>query len=74
MNESQTPATMEEEYNPEGVVCRRWSDFVTSELVDFFTGNKLEKLTIEDGNGNKAKLSHTKDNEIKIESASTTII
>lgn len=74
MNESQTPKTMEEEYNPDGAGRGRWADFVTSELVDFFTGNKLEKLTIEDGNGNKAKLSRTKDNEIKIESSSTTII
>jgi len=74
MNESKAPETMEEEYNPEGAVRRKWADFVTAELVDFFTGNRLEKLTIEDGNGNKAKLSHTKDNEIKIESSSTTII
>lgn len=74
MNESQAPKTMEEEYNPERSARRRWADFVTADLVDFFTGNKLEKLTVEDSNGNKAKLSHTKDNEIKIESSSTTII
>lgn len=27
----------------------------------------LEKLSVEDGNGNKAKLSRTKDDEIKVE-------
>ena len=74
MNETETPKTMEEEYDPQGAARRRWGDFVTSALVDFFTGNKLEKLTVEDGSGNKAKLSRTKDDEIKVESSSTTII
>lgn len=74
MSEEKVPMTMEDEYNPEGAARRKWSDFVTSTLLDFFTGNKLEKMTLEDGNGNKAKVSRTKDNEIKIESSSTTII
>lgn len=74
MNQENAPKTMEEEYNPEGAARRRWSEFVTSGLLDFFTEYKLEKLNVEDGNGNKAKLSRTKDNEIKVESSSTTII
>ena len=74
MAEQTTPQTMEEEYNPEGVQRRKWADFVSSQLVDFFHGSKLEKLSCEDGSGNKAKLSRTKDNEIKIESSSVTIL
>jgi len=66
--------TMEEEYNPQGAKRQRWSDFVTRPLIDFFVENKLEKLTVEDGSGNKAKLSRTKDDEIKIEQSSTTIV
>ena len=44
------------------------------DVADFFTGNKLEKMTIEDGNGNKAKLGRTKDGGIKIEYTSTVMI
>lgn len=66
--------TNEIELNEEGKVQAKWADFVTSELADFFTGYKLEKMTVEDGNGNKAKLSRTKDGEIKVESSSITIL
>ena len=34
----------------------------------------IEKLSIEDGNGNKAKLARTKDNGIKIEYSSTVLM
>ncbi|MCL2409913.1 MAG: hypothetical protein FWC96_09965 [Oscillospiraceae bacterium] len=52
----------------------KWPAFVESNVVDFFMEFKLEKMSIEDGNGNKAKLSITKDNSIKIEYASTMIL
>jgi hypothetical protein len=39
-----------------------------------FDEHKIEKLAIEDGNGNKAKLSRTKDNGIKIEYSSTVLM
>ena len=45
----------------------KWSQFVESTALHFFDEHKIEKFSIEDGNGNKAKLSRTKDNEIKIE-------
>ena len=35
--------------------------------------HKIEKLSIEDGKGNKAKLARTKDNGIKIEYSSTVL-
>ena len=69
-----TPQTMEEEYNPEGAKRRKWADFASRQLVDFFIAHKLEKLSCEDGFGNKAKLSRTKDDEIKVESSSITIL
>jgi len=74
MSEQTTPQTMEEEYNPEGAMRRKWADFVGRQLVDFFVDCKLEKLSCEDGFGNKAKLSRTKDDEIKVESSSVTIM
>lgn len=66
--------TMEEEFNKEGVKRNKWAAFVESTVVDFLRNNDLEKLSIEDGNGNKAKLSRTKDNEIKVEHSTTTIL
>ena len=52
---------------------KSWAAFVERDVADFFTGNKLEK-TIEDCNGNKAKLGRTKDGGIKIEYTSTVMI
>ena len=59
---------------PEAAVKVKWPAFVESSAVDFFMGYKLEKMQIEDGNGNKAKLSLTKDNEIRVEYSSVTIL
>ncbi|WP_031476581.1 hypothetical protein [Agathobaculum desmolans] len=53
---------------------KSWAAFVERDVADFFTGNKLEKMTIEDGNGNKAKLGRAKDGGIKIEYTSTVMI
>jgi len=51
-----------------------WSNFIEGDVVNFFNNNSLEKISLEDGNGNKAKLSRQKDESIKIEYSSTTII
>lgn len=53
---------------------QKWAGFVESTIVNFFDQYKMEKLSIEDGNGNKAKLSRTKDNGIKIEYRSTVMM
>lgn len=68
------PGTMTEAYEPEEANKQKWSVFLETTVADFFTGFKLEKLSLEDGSGNKAKLSRTKDNGIKIEQSSTTIL
>jgi hypothetical protein len=52
----------------------KWSAFVETDVADFFQRYELEKLSLEDGNGNKAKLSRTKDDEIKVEHSSTIIL
>ncbi len=53
---------------------QKWSSFVEGPAVDFFTGYKLEKMTIDDGSGNKAKFSRTKDSGIKIEYTSSVLL
>jgi glucose-6-phosphate-specific signal transduction histidine kinase len=51
-----------------------WDAFVQGTVVNFFTEHKIEKMTIDDGNGNKARLAKLKDSGIKIETSSTTTI
>ncbi|MDR1627433.1 MAG: hypothetical protein LBR79_01505 [Oscillospiraceae bacterium] len=53
---------------------QKWSGFVESEVVNFFDEHKIEKLTVEDGNGNRAKLARTKDGGIKTEYSSIVIL
>ena len=48
---------------------QEWANFVESTVVNFWNDNRIEKLSLEDGNGNKAKLSRTKDG-VKIEYSS----
>ena len=72
MNEAEQ-ARLEEE-NPGEVKRRKWSAFVEADVVEFFDLHELEKMSIEDGNGNKAKLSRTKDNSVKVEHSSTVIL
>ena len=51
-----------------------WAGFVESDIVNLFNAHDLEKMTAEDGNGNKAKLTRQKDNGIKVEYSSTTLL
>ena len=37
-----------------------WAGFVETAIVNFFQEHELEKLSLEDGKGNKAKLSRQK--------------
>ena len=47
-----------------------WSAFLQSTVVNFVNEYEIEKMTIEDGEGNKAKLTRQKDNSIKVEISS----
>lgn len=71
---SEAPKTLDEVMNPEGAKRVNWAGFVENEVVAFFDAHELEKLTIEDGKGNKAKLQRTKDNSIKIEYTSSVVL
>jgi len=53
---------------------QKWSGFVETEILNFFEKHKLEKLSLDDGNGNKARLSRTKDSGIRTEYSSTVIL
>lgn len=51
-----------------------WAGFVETTIVNFFQENDLEKVSLEDGRGNKAKLTKQRDNGIKVEYTSTTTL
>lgn len=65
---------MNEDFSEKKISPQQWAGFVESNVVNFFDKHKIEKLSIEDGNGNKAKLARTKDNGIKIEYSSTVLM
>lgn len=71
---AQTMQEAEDEENPAAAKRRKWSAFVEGPAADFFTGYKLEKMTIDDGSGNKAKFSRTKDDGIKVEYTSAVLL
>jgi len=61
--------------DPEPMKPRRgWVGFVEGEAVNFMNQFDIEKMTLDDGAGNKAKLSRLKDNAVKVECASTNIV
>ena len=50
-----------------------WPAFVEGEVIHFLNKHGIEKLTLDDGNGNKAKLTRGKNDEIKVELSSVSI-
>ena len=65
---------MSEKNNNENGVRAVWATFVESDAVGFFNKYELEKMSIADGDGNKANLTRQKDFAIKVEYSTTTII
>jgi hypothetical protein len=53
---------------------RQWVGFVESDAVNFMQLNEIEKMTLDDGMGNKAKLTRRKDGSIYVESTSSNIL
>lgn len=51
-----------------------WVGFVESEVVNFMQHHDLEKMTLDDGMGNKAKLTRRKDNSIFVECTSSNVL
>ena len=74
MSEKKNPMSIEEATNKGGARRANWEAFIESDVVNFFREHELEKLSVEDGNGNKAKLTLTRDEEIKVEYSSIAIL
>jgi hypothetical protein len=53
---------------------KSWVGYVEGDVVNFMIQYELEKMTLEDGAGNKAKLTRLKDNAIKVECTSSNIV
>lgn len=51
-----------------------WVGFVEGEAVNFMLANDIEKMTLDDGAGNKAKLTKLKDSAVKVECTSSNIL
>ena len=53
---------------------KNWVSFVESDVVNFLTLNEIEKMTIDDGQGNKAKLTRRKDGSVFVECTSSNVL
>ncbi len=53
---------------------KNWVAFVESDVVNFLTLNDIEKMTIDDGEGNKAKLTRRKDGSVFVECTSSNVL
>ena len=53
---------------------KNWVAFVESDVVNFLTLNEIEKMTIDDGQGNKAKLTRRKDGSVYVECTSSNVL
>lgn len=51
-----------------------WVGFVESDVVNFMQLNDLDKLTLDDGAGNKAKMTRRKDGSIFVECTSSNVL
>ena len=76
MSEQRTPSIEEimEGKEKQKVSRGSWVSFVEGDVVNFMTHYDLEKMTLDDGEGNKAKLTRLKDNGVKVECTSSNIL
>ena len=51
-----------------------WVGFVESDAVNFLTLSGIEKMTLDDGEGNKAKLTRRKDGSVYVECTSSNVL
>ena len=75
---SDSRATIEEMTEEAGAKEKRdrknWVAFVESDVVNFLTLNSIEKMTLDDGEGNKAKLTRRKDGSVYVECTSSNVL
>lgn len=76
MNEEKRPTIEEMMEGKEKKQTQRrgWVGFAEGEAVNFMLANDIEKMTLDDGAGNKAKLTKLKDNSVKVECTSSNIL
>ena len=53
---------------------KNWVAFVESDVVNFLILHDIEKMTIDDGAGNKAKLTRRKDGSVYVECTSSNVL
>ena len=53
---------------------KEWVGFVESDAANFMQLNEIEKMTLDDGMGNKAKLTRRKDGSIFVECTSSNVL
>jgi hypothetical protein len=53
---------------------KNWVAFAESDAVNFLTLNDIEKMTLDDGEGNKAKLTRRKDGSVYVECTSSNVL
>jgi len=51
-----------------------WVAFVEGDVANFMNHHQIEKMTLDDGFGNKAKLLRQKDNSIRVECTSSSVL
>jgi len=54
-------------------IVKKFNNFVTSEVAGFLEKYSLDKVQIVDENGNKAKITRDKDNNLVIETTTKEI-
>jgi len=51
-----------------------WVSFVEGDVANFMNQHQIEKMTLDDGMGNKAKLLRQRDNSIRVECTSSSVL
>ena len=75
MSETKRPSIGEMMEGKKTTTTRRgWVSFVEGDVVNFMNHYEIEKMTLDDGMGNKAKLVRQKDNSIRVESTSSSVL
>jgi len=65
---------MEDDQDQKKMSRHGWVGFVESDAVNFMMQFNIEKMTLDDGAGNKAKLARIKENGVKVECTSSNIL
>lgn len=74
MDEKKSIEEMMENGKSEKRDRKSWVGFVESDVVNFVQLNDIEKMTIDDGEGNKAKITRRKDGSFYVECTSASVL